>query len=38
VRQLYTDNEEILFQAVRPDAPEWHDGISEPDLTDRGTF
>jgi len=30
VRQLYTDDEEMLFEAARPDPLEWHRGGDQP--------
>jgi hypothetical protein len=39
VRQLYTDDEEVLFQAVRPLlVNSIEDVITRPDLADRGIF
>ncbi len=39
VRQLYTDDEEVLFQAARPTLLNGiEDVISRPDLADRGIF
>jgi hypothetical protein len=39
VRQLYTDDEEVLFQAVRPILLNGiEDVISRPDLADRAIF
>jgi len=39
VRQLYTDDEEVLFQAARPLlANGIEDVITRPDLADRGIF